>query len=79
MTDKKNNVNHEEINYEKLWLEEKIAKLQIEAQFLQLQFTKVQEQLQLADIKLSELQKNKKIKETVNVMKNAYGSTRKEK
>ena len=64
----------DEIDYEKLFYEERLAKLQLESQFLQLQFTKVQEQLQLAQQKLLQLQKDEKIKETVGVMKNAYGS-----
>ena len=53
------------INYEKLWLEEKVAKLQMESQLLQVQFTKVQEQLQITTTELLKLKKHKIIEDIV--------------
>jgi len=73
-----NTVNHDEINYEKMWLEEKVTKLQLESQLLQMQFTKVQEQLQITNMELLKFKKDEKIHEHVEMMKNAHSNPQKE-
>ena len=47
------------IDYEKLWLQEKLSRLQTEANLLQMKFTQVQEQIQIVGLKIKELEEDK--------------------